>query len=61
MVKNLPIDYFLNYFKETTKKDYFPKKIILLYKLGQINTKSTKNVNFEILANIRLFLRNEFI
>ena len=35
------------------------EKIILLYLLEQIYTKVTKNVNFEILANVPPFLRNK--
>ena len=43
-------------YQETTKKGYFPKKIILLHLLRQIYTKITKNIYFEIWANIPPFL-----
>ena len=41
-------------------KGLFFEKIILFNLLVQIYTKITKNINFEILANIPPFLRNEF-
>ena len=37
------------------------EKILLFYLLVQIYTKITKNVNFEILATVTPFLRNENI
>ena len=47
--------------QETTKMGYFPKKSFYCINQGEYILKLQKNVNFEILATVPPFLRNENI